>query len=129
MVGYQPDLDDGVVLNAAPLHALIPWPRKRMRRGRSVSELEAYWEELAEGTYDWAHVAIRYWPDRVTAKCRPDRSLALAHGLDGEFFPGLREELRRQAEAAPDADEPEPDAEDEAPEDEEDDEEEEEEDA
>ena len=25
VVGYEPDLDDGVVLNAAPLHELIPW--------------------------------------------------------------------------------------------------------
>ncbi len=106
VVGYDPDLDDGVVLNAAPLHELMPWPRKKKFRGRSVSELAAYWEELSEGKYDWAHVAMRYWPTRVTQKCKQDKSLALAHGLDREFFPGLREELRRQAETTAAADVP-----------------------
>jgi hypothetical protein len=109
VVGYDPDLDDGVVLNAAPLHDLIPWPRRKKVRGRSVSELAAYWEELSEGKYDWAHVAMRYWPTRVTGKCKQDRSLALAHGLDREFFPGLREELRRQAETAATANVPDDD--------------------
>lgn len=99
-VGYDPNLDDGVVLNAAPLHELISWPRKKKHRGRSMSELTAYWEELAEGKYDWAHIAMRYWPTRVTENCRSDRSLALAHGLDAQFFPGLRDELRRQADTA-----------------------------
>jgi hypothetical protein len=98
-VGYDPDLDDGVVLNAAPLHELIPWPRKKKHQGRTVSELTVYWDELAEGKYDWAHLAMRHWPARVREKCRTDKSLALAHGLDAEFFPGLREELRRQAES------------------------------
>jgi len=99
-VGWAPDLDDGVVLNAAPLHALIPWPRKKKRGGKSVSELLAFWQDLEDGKYDWAHIAMRYWPERVTAKCREDRSLALAHGLDREFFPGLREELREAAARA-----------------------------
>ena len=62
-----------------------------------MSELEAYWLELEEGKYDWAQVAMLYWPTRVTDKCRRDKSLAIAHGLDEEYFPGLREELRREA--------------------------------
>jgi hypothetical protein len=99
-VGYAPNLDDGVVLNAAPLHQVIPWPRKKKHQGKSMSELAVYWDELAEGRYDWAHMAMWYWPTRVTEHCRTDRSLALAHGLEAQFFPGLREELRRQAEAA-----------------------------
>lgn len=99
-VGYDRDVDDGVVLNAAPLHELIPWPRKKKHDGRVVSELAAYWDELAEGKHDWAHLAMRYWPTRVREKCRTDKSLALSHGLDGEFFPGLRDELRRRAESA-----------------------------
>jgi DNA-binding transcriptional MerR regulator len=107
VAGWDPDLDDGVVLNAAPLHALIPWPAKKKHRARSMSELEVYWHELTEGKYDWAHIAMRYWPDRVTEKCKTDKSLAIAHDLDGQFFPGLREELRRKAEKA--AAEPEPD--------------------
>jgi hypothetical protein len=100
IAGYAPVLNDGVVLAAAPLHELIPWPKTRKHEGRTVSELRACWEELAEGQYDWAQAAMLYWPARVTEKSRADRSLALAHGLDAEFFPGLRAELRRQAEPA-----------------------------
>lgn len=99
-VGYDPDLDDGVVLSAAPLHDLIPWQRKKRHLAKAVNELETYWEELAGGKYDWAHIAMRYWPTRVTERCRSDKSLALAHGLDAQFFPGLRDELRREADAA-----------------------------
>lgn len=44
--GYDPDIDDGVIINMAPLHELIPWP------------------------------------ERVKEKCRKDKSLAIAHGLD-----------------------------------------------
>jgi hypothetical protein len=101
-VGWAPDRDDGVVLNAAPLHAVIPWPRRKKQARRQVSELAIYWQQLADGRYDWAHVAIRYWPDRVTGKCRTDKSLALAHGLDAQFFPGLRDALRAEAKRARD---------------------------
>ena len=45
-----------------------------------------------------------YWPERVTERCQADKSLAIAHGLDEEFFPGLREELRRQVEKTQPAD-------------------------
>jgi len=68
--GYDPDIDDGVILNMAPLHELIPW-----------AEPKKYWEELQKGKYDWAHLAMKYWPDRVREKCRKDKSLAIAHGL------------------------------------------------
>jgi hypothetical protein len=43
---------------------------------------KACWEELAGGDYDWAHLAYSIWPDRVRAKCKTDRSLAIAHGLE-----------------------------------------------
>jgi len=66
-----PDLNDGVVLNIAPLWELVPW-----------KEAQKYWEELQEGKYDWAHVARQLWPDRVKEKCRTDRSIAIAHGLE-----------------------------------------------
>src|SRR5207253_2931787 len=58
VAGWDPDLDDGVVPNAAPLHALIPWPAKKKHKGRPMSELEVYWHELEEGKYDWAHIAM-----------------------------------------------------------------------
>jgi hypothetical protein len=66
-----PDLNDGVVLNIAPLWELVPW-----------KEPKKYWEELQEGKYDWAHIALELWPDRVKEKCRTDRSIAIAHGLE-----------------------------------------------
>jgi len=40
-----PDLDDGVVLNIAPLHDLVPW-----------SEASQYWDELLAGKYPWSSV-------------------------------------------------------------------------
>ena len=69
--GYMPQIDDGVLLNAAPLHEVLPsWPDTR-----------AAWKELEEGKYDWAHQAMAYWPDRVKAACLTNRSFAIAHGL------------------------------------------------
>jgi hypothetical protein len=43
--GYDPDLDDGVVLSIAPLHRLTPW-----------KEAGAYWRELLAGKYPWSSV-------------------------------------------------------------------------
>jgi hypothetical protein len=40
-----PDLNDGVVLNIAPLYALIPW-----------KEAETRWNELLEGKYEWSSI-------------------------------------------------------------------------
>ncbi len=40
-----PDLNDGVVLNVAPLWELVPW-----------KEAKKYWEELAEGKYEWSSI-------------------------------------------------------------------------
>lgn len=69
--GYTPHIDDGVLLNAAPLHPLLPsWP-----------DTKTAWEELEAGDYDWAQQAMEYWPDRVKAACRTNKSFAIAHGL------------------------------------------------
>jgi len=70
--GYSPDINDGVILNMAPLRQVVPaWSK----------EPQKYWDGLERGEYDWAHVAMRYWPERVREKCRTDKSLAIAHGL------------------------------------------------
>ena len=44
--------------------------------------LKETWEKLERGDYDWAHLAMTYWPDRVREKCRTDKSLAIAHELE-----------------------------------------------
>lgn len=41
----EPDLNDGVVLNIAPLRELVPW-----------NEAEKYWNELLEGGYEWSSI-------------------------------------------------------------------------
>lgn len=69
--GWGPELDDGVVINLAPLHAVVPW-----------QEPENVWTKLERGDYDWAHLALRYWPERVREKCQTDRSLAIAHSRE-----------------------------------------------
>ena len=69
--GYDPDINDGVILNLAPLWEVLPAWNK---------EPQKYWEGLQRGDYDWAHLAMKHWPERVKAKCRTDKSLAIAHG-------------------------------------------------
>lgn len=41
----EPDLNDGVVLNIAPLWELVPW-----------KEAKLYWEELLAGKYEWSSI-------------------------------------------------------------------------
>ncbi len=77
---FQPDLDDGIVLTMAPLWRLVPQHRAWQK------ELKAAWDSLCAGEYDWAHVAMHLWPERVVPKCATDRSLAIAHGLEGVFW-------------------------------------------
>lgn len=77
---WNPNLDDGVVLTMAPLWRLVPQHRPWQK------ELKTKWDELAAGKYDWAHLAMHLWPERVVPKCVKDRSLAIAHGLEDEFW-------------------------------------------
>ena len=82
---YQPNHDDGVQISAAPLWQLFrhkPWQKV----------LKETWVKLEKGEYDWAHLAMAYWPERVREKCKTDKSLAIAHGL---------EDLYVEPEAAP----------------------------
>ena len=72
---YHPNQDDGVQITAAPL-----WPLFRHKPWQKV--LKETWAKLEKGDYDWAHLAMQYWPERVRAKCKNDKSLAIAHGLE-----------------------------------------------
>jgi hypothetical protein len=47
--------------------------------------LKETWTKLKRGDYDWAHLALNYWPERVREKCLNDKSLAIAHGLEGLY--------------------------------------------
>jgi hypothetical protein len=77
---WNPDLDDGVIINFAPLWRLVPQNKSWQK------ELKTTWDALCEGKYDWAHLAIHLWPERVAPKCATDRSLAIAHGLESVFW-------------------------------------------
>jgi hypothetical protein len=77
---WNPDLDDGVIIHFAPLWRLVPQNKAWQK------ELRATWDTLCEGKYDWAHLAMHLWPERVVPKCATDRSLAIAHGLEDDFW-------------------------------------------
>ncbi len=92
---YAPDLDDGVMINSAALWPLLD-PQWR--------DPKKWWKELAKAQgrkdYDWSHLAMRYWPTRVDAKCQDDPSLAVAHGCFWRYHPARAWawELRLQQE-------------------------------
>lgn len=72
---WKPNLNAGVQITAAPLWKLFqhrPWQKT----------LKVTWDKLANGDYDWAHLAYSIWPDRVREKCKHDKSFAIAHGLE-----------------------------------------------
>jgi hypothetical protein len=72
---WRPNLNDGVLITAAPLWKLFRLPKWQ-------KDLKACWKRLEKGDYDWSHLAYSLWPDRVREKCKADRSLAIAHGLE-----------------------------------------------
>ena len=72
---YRPNHDDGVQITAAPIWQLFrnrPWQET----------LKDTWAKLETGDFDWAHLAMAYWPDRVREKCKSDKSIAIAHHLE-----------------------------------------------
>ncbi|NEJ90894.1 hypothetical protein GR223_33950 [Rhizobium leguminosarum] len=77
---WNPDLDDSVVLTMAPLWRLVP------QHNAWQKELISKWQELQEGKYDWSHLAMHLWPERVVPKCASNRSLAIAHDLLENFW-------------------------------------------
>jgi hypothetical protein len=72
---WKPNLNDGVQITASPL-----WKLFRLPKWQKI--LKDTWQKLEKGDYDWAHLALTLWPDRVREKCRTDRSLAIAHDLE-----------------------------------------------
>jgi len=96
---YDPDLDDGVMINSAALWPLLLPQWKDPKK---------WWKELATAKgrkdYDWSHLAARYFPERVDGKCQEDPSLAVAHGCFWRYHPqrAYAWELRLQDEIAPD---------------------------
>jgi hypothetical protein len=95
---YAMDLDDGVMVNSAALWPLLEPQWKDPRK---------WWKELANAQgkkdYDWSHLAARYFPTRVRAKCQEDPSLAVAHKCFWELHPAKAYawELRLQDEIRP----------------------------
>ena len=96
---YAPNLDDGVMINSAALWPLLDPQWKDPKK---------WWKELATAqgrkAYDWSHLAMRYWPNRVDRKCQQDPSLGVAHGCFWRYHPecAWTWELRLQDEIAPD---------------------------
>jgi hypothetical protein len=75
---YKPNLNDGVLISAAPL-----WQFFRHTAWRSG--LKKCWEELSEKKYEWANLAFAIWPQRVREAAKKDKSLAIAHGLESLY--------------------------------------------
>ena len=100
---YQMNLDDGVMINSAAL-----WPLLDPQWNKGKQTPKQWWHELttAKGRkdYDWSHLAARYFPNRVDAKCHKDPSLAVAHGCFWRYHPAkaYEWELRLQDEIGPD---------------------------
>jgi hypothetical protein len=77
---FQPHLDDGAVVNAAPLAA---WFRTRTWRETA----EETWGELQRGEHDWSRLALWLRRDEVLTRCRAERDLAVAHGREDLYAP------------------------------------------
>ncbi len=93
---YQPDLNDGVIINAAPLHKLF-----RLRKWATATQ--KIWTKLENGDYDWSHLAYTLWPDQVREVCKKDRSIAIAHRLEAlcEVEPVKPKKSKRKPKAKP----------------------------
>ena len=100
---YDPDLDDGVMINSAAL-----WPLLQPQWSTPAANCpKRWWKYLATARgrqdFDWSHLAMRYWPTRVDEKCQADPSLAVAHGCFWRYHPARTWawELRLQSEIGP----------------------------
>ena len=86
---YKPNLNNGVIITAAPLYKLF-------RHSQWRKDLEEYWRKFESGEYDWAHLAYTIWPDRVREKCKKDRSIAIAHGLEELYEKGSPKDKKQK---------------------------------
>lgn len=77
---WNPNMNDGVVINYAPLWRLVQHNRTWQK------ECKKHWDRLADGEYDWSHWAMHLWPERVIPKCAERRDLAIAHDLEEVFW-------------------------------------------
>jgi hypothetical protein len=100
---WKPNLNDGVLITASPLHKLFRLPKWQ-------KDLKACWDKLAKGEYDWAHLAHTIWPSRVEKACEKDRSIAIAHGLEQlcKVEPPKPKRKRGKKDAEEDSEEDEP---------------------
>lgn len=77
---YVMDLDDGVMVNSASLWELVQPLWKDPKK---------WWDILSKPAgkkdFDWSHLAMRYWPNRVMEKVKKDPSLAVAHSDYGAY--------------------------------------------
>jgi hypothetical protein len=77
---YVMDLDDGVMVNSSALWELVLplW-----------KEPKKWWASLAtpkgKKGFDWSHLAMCYWPERVMEQIKKDPSLAIAHSNYGQY--------------------------------------------
>jgi len=76
---WKPNLNDGVQITAAPLWRLFQHRQWQAR-------LRETWEKLEAGDYDWAHLALSIWPDRVVRASHKDHSYAIAHDLEDRLW-------------------------------------------
>jgi hypothetical protein len=76
---WKPNLNDGVQITAAPL-----WRFFRLKKWQTA--LRQTWEKLEAGDYDWAHLSLSIWPERVVRASHKDRSLAIAHDLEDKLW-------------------------------------------
>jgi hypothetical protein len=76
---WKPNLNDGVLITAAPLWKLFRFTDWR-------KDLQKCWQSIEKGEYNWAHLAYTLWPEKVLKSCRKDRSIAIAHEVQDLFW-------------------------------------------
>jgi hypothetical protein len=77
---YVMDLDDGVMVNSSALwEVVLPLWKDPKKWWASLSTPKG------KKDFDWSHLAMRYWPERVMGKVKKDPSLAVAHSDYGQY--------------------------------------------